>query len=313
VAPILLAGFVLGFGIAALREFLDRGFRTSSQVETALDTNCLALVPARVNAEAKEGWFKPMQEWFGGASHPRPNADKKTVNSKIIDQPFSQFAEAIRSVKLAIDLHGDIASNKVIGLTSSVPDEGKTTISAALAQSIARAGARVILVDCDWHNPSLSREFTPGATPSILHVLANKISLEEAIWKDPSTNLAYLPADATFRTVNSSEILASAATKSLFGRLRQYYDYVIVDLPPLAPLVDVRATTHLIDAYIFVVEWGRTNPSVAQHALSIAPNIRERLLGVVLNKVNMKQLNLYDRNRSAFYSNKSYARYGYTS
>lgn len=308
VALIPFAGLILGCGIAGLREFLDNGIRTASQVETILNTDCLALVPARDSVQS--GHANPVQmSVIDTSPDVSPGSAKKLADLHIIDQPFSAFTESIRSVKLAIDVNGD----RVIGVTSSVPDEGKSTIAIALAQLIARVGARVILVDLDWHNPSLSRGITQTHECNVLHVLGNQNSLQQAILKDPATNLDYLPADTKLRIANTSEILASSLTRNLFERLRQTYDYIVVDLPPLAPIVDVRATTHLVDSYLLVVEWGRTSPAVAQHALSRAPYVREKLLGAILNKVDMKQLELYDRNRFAYYNEKAFARYGYTS
>jgi polysaccharide biosynthesis transport protein len=110
---------------------------------------------------------------------------------------------------------------------------------------------------------------------------------------------------------HSSEILASANLTKLFDVLRRDYDYIIVDLPPLAPLVDVRATAHFVDHYIFIIEWGKTSTDVASHALSRAPQVHKRLLGAALNKVQMKQLALYDGSRAKYYHNDSYTRYGY--
>src|SRR5262249_14486951 len=235
-----------------------------------------------------------------------------SIASNVVEHPFSQFAEAIRTIKLATDLNGLAATNKVIGITSAVPNEGKSTIAAALAHSIAQFGGRVVLVDCDLRNPSLSGSLAPSASVGILEALYGKVSLDEALWKEPSLNMAFLPVLSGVRVAHSSEILNSIAMKKLFEKLRLGYDYVIVDLPPLAPLVDVLATPRLVDSYFLVVEWGRTYTTVVQHALSRAPRVYEKILGAVLNKVDMKTLSLYDGNRARYYHDKSYARYGYT-
>jgi succinoglycan biosynthesis transport protein ExoP len=100
--------------------------------------------------------------------------------------------------------------------------------------------------------------------------------------------------------------------KQLFERLRAQYDYVIDDLPPLAPVIDVRSTTRLIDTYLFVIEWGKTRIGVVEHALSSAHEVYENLLGVVLNKVDIKLLSRYDNDRGEYYYNPLYSRYGYT-
>ena len=96
-----------------------------------------------------------------------------------------------------------------------------------------------------------------------------------------------------------------------FAKLRQTYDFIIVDLPPLAPVVDVRSSTHLIDSFVFVVEWGATKIDVISHALHRTHVIQDRLLGVVLNKVDMSALGRFESNRGNYYHNKYYSRYGY--
>jgi polysaccharide biosynthesis transport protein len=126
------------------------------------------------------------------------------------------------------------------------------------------------------------------------------------------TKLNFLPATMKRNLVHTSEILGSTATKKLFEQLRLSYDYIVVDLPPLAPVIDVRATGHLIDFYFLVIEWGGTKIDVVQHALNTARPVYENLVGAVLNKTDMDQIGRYDMGRKDFYDNKHYARYGYT-
>ena len=135
-------------------------------------------------------------------------------------------------------------------------------------------------------------------------------SLDDVIWSDPSSQLSFLPAGVRSRLIHTSEIIGSEAMKRLFVRLRESYDYVIVDLSPIAPVVDVRAATHLVDSYVFVIEWGKTKIHVAEHALNTARGVYDNLIGVVLNKVNLKAHRRYERH-SEYYYNRYYARYGY--
>ena len=211
---------------------------------------------------------------------------------------------------MSADLSGAAKSNKVIGITSSLPNEGKSTIAASLAQLSAHGGARVILVDCDLRKPSLSQELAPKATKGLLDIVTDRVNLDEVIWSDPSSKLSFLPAGVKSRLVHTSEILASDAMKHFFNRLRESYDYVIVDLSPIVPVVDVRATTHILDAYVFVVEWGKTKIDVAEHALNTAHGVYDNLMGVVLNKVNLKGLSRYEGHIDYYYS-RYYAHYGY--
>ena len=230
----------------------------------------------------------------------------------VVNAPFSRFTEAIRSIKLAADLNGVVKSNRVIGLTSSLPNVGKSTVAVALAQLMSQVSARTILVDCDLRNPSLSRMLAPNAKSGLLEVIAGKASLEEVIWTEPSISMAFLPVVMKFRLAHSNEILGSALMKKLFEQLRESYDYVVVDLPPLAPIVDVHAATHLVDSFVFVIEWGRTKIDIVKHALGHAHGVCDNLLGVVLNKADMNVFGRYASHRENYYYNKHYARYGYT-
>jgi polysaccharide biosynthesis transport protein len=167
------------------------------------------------------------------------------------------------------------------------------------------------LVDCDLRNASLTRKLAPGARAGFLDVISSKQHFEEVIWTDPSTNLTFLPGAIKVRFAHTSEFLASDAAKNLFDELRKKYDYIIVDLSPLAPVVDARATTGFIDSYVFVVEWGRTKYDVVEQAFNDAQGIYENMLGVVLNKADMNVLARYS-GYSGYYKNRYYARYGYT-
>jgi polysaccharide biosynthesis transport protein len=230
----------------------------------------------------------------------------------VIDSPFSRFTESIRAIKMSGDLFGVSKSNKVIAITSSLPNEGKSTIGVSLAQLMAHSGSRVILLDCDLRNPVLSGRLTPDANSGLIEVLSGRVSLEDVTWTDPSTKLTFLPCVLKSRVAHTSEILASEAIKKLFERLRETYDYVVVDLSPLAPVVDVRATSNLVDSYIFVIEWGRTKIDVVKHTLGAARGVYDNLLGVVLNKADINVLSRYESYRGKYYHNRYYARYGYT-
>jgi succinoglycan biosynthesis transport protein ExoP len=308
-ALMCFGGIGLGAAVGFIREVMDRVFRTTGQVETALNAPCVALVPLVDDALGGE-------TVNGGevltSVESKAIARDGSVCWIVAEQPLSRFAEAIRSVKLAADLNTANKNHKVIGFTSALPHEGKSTVAAALAGLVAQVGGKVIIVDCDLRNPSLSRTLAPNATFGIIDVLAGECSLDDTIWRDGPGGMAFLPALSRSRIFHTSEILASESTKKLFEDLRESYDYVVVDLPPLAPLIDVRATPHLVDGYFLVIEWGRTKIDVVQHALNTAPGVYEGLLGTILNKANMEYMSRYDLHRGKYYYNKHFARYGYT-
>jgi succinoglycan biosynthesis transport protein ExoP len=308
-AVTLAGGMMLSFGAAMFREMSDKVFRTSDQVEGLLGTSCLAMLPILKPAAAKVAL--PNDRARAEAARQRIISRNNKLFWYVIDQPFSRFTEAIRSIKVAADVNGTLKENKVIAVTSSLPNEGKTTVAANLAQLIAHAGSRVLLVDLDLRNPSLTRGLSSDSK-GLIDVMAGKMALKDAIWTERSTNLSFLPSGATPKMLHTNEILSSVLMKKLFEALRSTYDYVIVDLPPLAPVVDARATTNIIDSYVYVVEWGRTRIDVVEHSLSTAAGLHDQLLGVVLNKADTNILGRYEGYHGNYYYNKYYARYGYT-
>ncbi len=306
-AAILGGGISIGIGLALLREFTDNRFRSVGQIERKLQMNCITPVPL---------WKEDAVEPDAGRTV-APAGERQLLRSKgaawaSIEAPLSSSAEAMRSIKLAIDLNCPSKGAKVIGLTSSLPREGKSTIAASLALTIAAAGAKVMLLDFDLRNPALTRTLAPKASVGFLDVISGRSSLADALWSDQSKYLSFLPTITKSLFVQSNEIMGAQLTKMFIDKLRGEYNYVIVDLPPLAPVIDAKATTHLIDAYLFVVEWGATKVDVVEHALGRAPSITENTLGVILNKVDMDKLYKYDAENRSYYVNKHYAQYGYT-
>jgi succinoglycan biosynthesis transport protein ExoP len=224
-------------------------------------------------------------------------------------QPLSVFTEALRALKLALDLNGLVRTSNIVGFTSSLPNEGKSTIAGALAQLVSLSGARCLLVDGDLRNPTLSRQLAGNAQAGLLEVLSGKIALEDVVWKDSSTNMSFLPMVARSRLTNTSDILASGAVQKLFTKLRDSYDYIIVDCSPVSPVVDVRATARWVDAYVYIIEWGVTKPDLVQYALKNAPELREKILGVVLNKVDLNILKRYGSKYKDYLTEKYIGRY----
>jgi succinoglycan biosynthesis transport protein ExoP len=302
-------GLVLGLGLARLRDLSDRVFRTSEQVETILETDCLAVFPKIARKETKQAV----------AHHHEPpvSSNSRIIQRNdglfwhVVDEPFSRFSESIRSLKVAADLQNLSRQNRVIGFTSTLPNEGKSTIAGSFAELLAKSGARTLLVDCDLRNPSLTRALTPAARSGLLEYLGGSSSVADILWKDQTTNLDFLPAVVKTRFAHSSEVIGSDAMKEMFDTLLKTYDYIVVDLSPLAPVVDVRVTTKFIDSYVFVVEWERTRIEVVEHALGVARGVKERMLGVALNKADVSRIGRYGH-EGYYYQNPYYSRYGYS-
>jgi succinoglycan biosynthesis transport protein ExoP len=160
---------------------------------------------------------------------------------------------------------------------------------------LADAGRRVVLIDADLRNPTLARSLTPRPSVGWLEVLNGSVDLAQATGREAATGLALLPLLLTEAPVHSDEVLASQGFRSLLDRLRESYDYVIVDLPPIAPVVDVRAIVPVIDSLVFVVEWGSTRIKAVRRHLLADPDLHDRLLGVVLNKADLRVLERFEQ------------------
>jgi succinoglycan biosynthesis transport protein ExoP len=306
----MVGGLTLSFGAALARELSDNVFRTSSQVEEQLQSNCLAIVP-EINIKGgrtAETIASPL-----ASGEQRSAQRERELLRYVVEHPLSRFSEAIRSLKVAIDLNSIVRENRVIAVTSTLPNEGKSTISTNLAQLIAHGGGRVILVDADLRNPSLSRALSANGAPGLIDVVAQKISLENALIVDPVTKLAFLPAGSTqMKMLHTNEVLASKIMHEFVALLKASYDYVVLDMPPMAPVVDVRVTSNYVESYLFVVEWGKTKIDVVRYNLKNAPELYDRVLGVVLNKADTRLLARYESHQGKYYYSKYYARYGYT-
>jgi polysaccharide biosynthesis transport protein len=305
----LIAGGLIGAGLGALREIMDRKFRTREQVQTVLATECLALVPLLADGSRKRIFSSGKALTLGSRPDERfavaPRAAARNICSipkimrTVIDAPSCQYVEAIRSIKLTIDMNGHQQNTKIIGLTSCLPSEGKSTLAVAMATLIGQSGARVILVDCDLRHSSISRFLAPDAGAGFLDVVAGTVDLADVVWSDPTTQMEFLPVGTS--APNATEILASKASKSLFDTLQIKYDYVIVDLAPLVASMDVRATAELIDSYLLVIEWGATKIDAVQYALRNAPSVHANIVGAVLNKVDMAVMGRYDSYCANYY------------
>ncbi len=234
------------------------------------------------------------------------------IFSTVVESPFSALSESIRSIKVAIDLSSTVTGGRIIGFTSSIPNEGKSSISGAVARLVALTGARTLLIDCDLRNPSLSRLLSPKARSGLLEVVSGQTTFDNAILVDLASKLNFLPAGMKARVVHSSEILASEQTRKLFETLRDSYDYIFVDFAPLMPIVDVRASMNLVDSYIYIIAWGQTRINFVEQALRSAKGVYGNLLGAVLNKVDLRSLGRYDGLGGDYYHHRNYDRYGYT-
>jgi succinoglycan biosynthesis transport protein ExoP len=315
----IFAGGMLGFGIGVLREIMDRGFRTREQVRSLLETDCLGMVPL-LNGSSNGPMLdleptKPLSVLKADLAMavarraPQGTGCVPGMLWAAAAKPSSPYAEAIRAIKVTLDLNSKSESTEVLGLTSCLPHEGKSTLSMGLATLVARSGARTLLVDCDVRNPSVSRALAPDARIGFLDVVAGRASFANAVLHDPNTNMDFLPMVVNPALPDAIEMLASDAARALFATLKINYEYVIVDLAPLVAAVDVHATSRFIDSYLLVIEWGVTKMDAVKYAIRTAQGLQGHIVGAVLNKVDMATIRRYENyGASYYYGRNAYAR-----
>ncbi len=295
-----LLGLVGGLGAAFAREYFDGSFRSSRQVEKEVGIDCLGTLPT----------IAPPRRWLPKWSRDTASGDRVISPSKglhrfVVNEPLSRFAETIRSLKIAADtadLHRP-SRMKVIGVTSARPNEGKSLVAANLSEMIAISRGKAFLIDCELRNGGLTEQFAPQAQSGLMEVTTGQAAVEYLIWRDPVTDLNFLPAakvpaerdPITKEKLSPAALfqrthLNPAALKTLLQSVQDSYEYVILDLPPITPAADVKAISHLVDAFILVIEFGRTPQQAVIDALNAAAPVSEKLLGAVLNKVDPKEL-----------------------
>ena len=286
-----LIGLGLGVFLAFTREQMNRQIHTRAQLEGLLGTNCLAVLPAFGNK-------RPVLRQPGA---PRDSSAFLQISDVA---PFSAVAEALRYIKVAIDLHPN--GGKVIGIVSALPGEGKTTVAAGFAAFVAKSGARTLLIDGDLRNPSLSSMLGYEGVPGVLDMATENSSFRELVVTDTKYQFDFLPSSSRIKPTNSSDILISAPMRQMLKSAAKEYDYVLVDLPPILPVVDVKAAAQLFDAFLLVVEWGSTTTDDLLKAVSISPIVAERLLGAVLNKADeaiLRRFEGYSDRHYNYYTN----------
>ncbi|WP_119273299.1 polysaccharide biosynthesis tyrosine autokinase [Taklimakanibacter deserti] len=276
-------GLALGSGLGLLQEYRDRFFRTGDQVSAETSLPFLGLVPLVLGGTLSR---KRLAE-------ARPGDGIRPITNYAVNNPLSLFAETMRSTKIAADLTLGREKPKIIGITSVLPGEGKSTIAINFARLLASQKARTLLIDADLRNPTLTRSVAPQATAGLGEFVIDNAALKDLLLFEERTHLAMLPSVMRRDVPMTSDLLASREMAGLLEQARASFDYVVLDLPPLAPVVDVRAITPYMDAIVCVVEWGRTPRATVQAKLDADPALSKKCLGIILNKADMERMKLY--------------------
>ena len=252
-----ILGLLLGLGAAVLRELLDTSVKSNEDVGQAAGAPVMGSISYDSNA-------------------PR----KPLVTSLDSHAPRIEAFRVLRTNMQFVDVDKD---SKVFVVTSSVPQEGKTTTSENLAITLAQAGQRVALVDGDLRRPKIADNLRLESAVGLTTVLVGHLSLDNAIQKSSIENLWVLTSGAT--PPNPSELLQSHAMTDVLAQLRKAFDVIVIDAPPLLPVTDAALLTSQSDGALIVVRHSKTTKDQLRHAVERLEAVGGRTLGVVLNMV----------------------------
>ncbi|WEX75477.1 polysaccharide biosynthesis tyrosine autokinase [Sinorhizobium numidicum] len=291
-------GMMVGGAYAAFLEFRERTFRLEEDVRSLLGHRALGYVPLIGSRPKKTAQL--VRARFGSDRQPDDASDGampfQRLSRIVLDAPRSAFAETFRNAKLAGDHMLPGNESRVIAIISALPDEGKSVIAANFAALLAASGKRTLLIDADIRKPGLTQMITPAPRTGLVETLTGEATWPAGIKVDQRSKLAILPAGGEashHQRHHSNELLASPAMAGLIENARNSFDYVVVDLAALAPVVDAKAFAPLADGFLFVVEWGRTPSRLVRDLLNAEPHINSKVLGVILNKTDMNELGKY--------------------
>jgi capsular exopolysaccharide synthesis family protein len=280
-----LAGLGLGVGGAFVMEMLRAGFTSPREVEQALGIPVLASVRR----------LKKSELFQDGKSIPVPFYQ--------VHHPLSPFSESLRTLRSSIHMSDVDRPPKVILVTSARPGEGKTTIAVSLAISAAFAGMKVALVDADLRHPAASRFFKLEQDKGLVDLLTGAGTADNVLRFYKDLKLTIVPAGS--KSLNPPDVLGSERMKALIANLRETFDYVVVDTPPIGPVVDAVIVANLADKTILVVEWASTPRDLVQTSLKQVP-AQKRVAGIVFNFVNQDRAKKYG---GEYYYGQSYEKY----
>ena len=289
-----LIGLLAGLGLALLRQRLDSSIKTPGDVEQLLGVTFLGLLPHSEEKESRRG------------RRQRGPSSEEAVELIVHDRPLSGVAEAARSVRTNLMFMNPDRPYKRLLVTSAAPGEGKTTVACSIAIAFAQGGQRVCIIDCDLRRPRLHRIFHRAGESGITSVLVGDATIDEVIKPTAINNLWSVPAGHL--PPNPADLLHSDRFKRVLDDLSERFDRVIIDSPPVVAVTDSAIVSTLVDGTVFVVRGFQTPRNLAAQGLRSLRDVDAKVIGVVLNAVNLNS-NEYNYYYHYYY----YKREGYRS
>jgi succinoglycan biosynthesis transport protein ExoP len=280
----LILGLACGIGLAFVLETLDTSIRTMEEVGAISTLPALGTIPLQLASTAslrKRLKTVPVDAW-------------KSESPALVTyaRPRSEAAEAYRSLRTSILLSSYGGPPKVILVTSALPQEGKTTISANSALVLAQRGGRVLLIDADLRRPGIDKLFGFQASKGLSTLISGGDKTEDVILPfADEPNLWILPAGPI--PPQPAELLGSTVMKDHLARWRTEFDHIIIDTPPCLSVTDAVVLSPEADRIILVARAGKTTKLALRRACDVLLQVNARVMGIVLNALSLDSAETY--------------------
>ncbi|MEM1382312.1 MAG: polysaccharide biosynthesis tyrosine autokinase [Pseudomonadota bacterium] len=260
-------GLVLGVVLVFLRTSLRNTILTPEELEKLTGLPVLGIIPQA------------------------PRSKPHKILELITEQPTSGLPEAVRNLRTSILLSTIDTPVQVIMLTSSAPNEGKTVLSTALAQSLAMSDKRVLLIDCDLRRRMVRDYMRIEERPGVISLLSGEAKVEDIVYCDDKTGLHILLADKS--PISASDFFGSKRFEAFLEGLKSIYDYVVIDTPPVLAVPDARIVAQTADAVVFAVQWNSTRERMILSALRLLQQVNVRVTGLAMTRVDPHGMDRY--------------------
>jgi len=280
----VLAALLAGASLALLIERLNNTVKASHEVESKLGVRTIGVLPVT-----------------------------KTEDEVPIERMYSEsnqnaFSEAIRTIRSSVLLSGLQSPRKVVLLTSSIPEEGKTTLATNLGFAFSQV-KKTLLVEADMRRPKFSRVLGEARNrPGLSELVSEALPIDECVYKVPDTELYVMQSGRV--PPNPLELISSKAMELAFERLKEEFEVIVVDSPPVQLVSDAVMLAQFATSLLFIVRADSTAYPVARHALSRLHRADAPVLGAVLNQIDLEKADRYYGEHSG-YGNRYYRKYGY--
>ncbi|MCK0120708.1 polysaccharide biosynthesis tyrosine autokinase [Loktanella sp. F6476L] len=262
-----ILGIMLGVGVVLLQASRRNGFQTASDLEKHTGVTVVGQIPTI------------------------PARRRMKVLDYLISKPASAAAEAVRDLRTSIMLSDLDNPPKVIVSTSSIPGEGKTTNSLALAQNLSSMGQKVLLIEGDIRRRTLNQYFDAKPTHGIVSVLSGDKAVSEVVEHFEDKGFDVIFGEKT--SANAADVFSSRRFKDFIAEQRDNYDIIIIDTPPVLIVPDSRIIAQVADATLFSVKWDSTSRPQVDESLRLIQNANQKVTGLILSQVDAAGMKKY--------------------